>query len=309
MPITSTANRDDRSLLSPEFMRQLDRLDVLSRKILQGKMQGERRSKKRGQSIEFADYRNYVVGDDLRFVDWNLFARLDRLFLRLFMEEEDLSVNIAVDVTKSMDYGEPNKLMYARRLAAALGYIGLVNFNRVNIYRFSDTIIDQTGPMRGRRPVMRMLDYLQNSAAVDNGDGAGHLEIVCKRLALVQRRPGVVILVSDCLDKGDLPAALRYLASDRYDVYLIQVLSPQEVDPAAGQVAGDLRLHDVEDDDIAEVSVGPALIRRYKANLQAWCQYVREQALKRGIAYLFSETSVSMESLVLKYLRQRGLIG
>ena len=309
MPIPTPTTRTDTALLSPDFMRQLDRLDVLSRKILQGKMQGERRSKKRGQSIEFADYRSYVVGDDLRFVDWNLFARLDKLFLRLFMEEEDLSVNIALDITASMDYGEPNKLLYARRLAAALGYIGLVNFNRVNVFSFTNTIVDQTGPMRGRRPVMQMLQFLQNQPVDSAGQFAGNLENVCKRLALAQRSPGVVIMISDFLDKGDLPAALRYMVSDRYDVYVVQLLSPQEVDPISGNVIGDLRLRDMEDGDIAEVSVGPALIRRYKTNLQAWCQYVREQALKRGIAYLLSETSVPMESLVLKYLRQRGLLG
>src|SRR5882757_2169247 len=123
MPITATKSD---LLLSPEFMARLDQLDVLSRKLLAGKMKGERRSKRRGQSVEFADYRNYVIGDDLRFIDWNIYARLDRLFLKLFLEEEDLAVYVLVDVSKSTDYGNPNKALYLRKVAAALGYVALV---------------------------------------------------------------------------------------------------------------------------------------------------------------------------------------
>src|SRR5438552_7630160 len=120
-------------LLDPAFMARLDQLDVMSRKLLAGKMKGERRSKRRGQSVEFADYRTYVIGDDLRFIDWNIYARLDRLFLKLFLEEEDLSVYVLVDMSKSCDYGDPHKALYLKRVAAAIGYIGLVNYNRVSI--------------------------------------------------------------------------------------------------------------------------------------------------------------------------------
>src|SRR5215217_2101460 len=120
-------------LLDSGFMARLDQLDVMSRKLLAGKLKGERRSKRRGQSVEFADYRNYVIGDDLRFIDWNIYGRLDRLFLKLFMEEEDLSLYVLVDVSKSCDFGNPNKALYLKQVAAALGYIGLVNYNRVNV--------------------------------------------------------------------------------------------------------------------------------------------------------------------------------
>src|SRR5213595_1580506 len=136
-------------LLDPAFMARLDQLDVMSRKLLAGKLKGERRSKRRGQSVEFADFRNYVIGDDLRFIDWNIYARLDKLFLKLFLEEEDLSLYVLVDVSKSCDYGEPNKAMYIKQVAAALGYIGLVNYNRVTLAAFADGIIAETGAMRG----------------------------------------------------------------------------------------------------------------------------------------------------------------
>src|SRR5437773_10696554 len=145
--------KKDEPLLTSEFMARLDQLDVMSRKLLAGKLKGERRSKRRGQSVEFADYRNYVVGDDLRFIDWNIYGRLDRLFLKLFMEEEDLSLYVIMDVSKSCDFGDPNKALYIKRVAAALGYIGLVNYNRVTISAVSSSIVADTGPMRGRRRV------------------------------------------------------------------------------------------------------------------------------------------------------------
>jgi uncharacterized protein (DUF58 family) len=292
-------------LLTGDFMAKLDRLDILSRKILAGKMQGDRRSKRRGQSVEFADYRPYVAGDDLRRIDWNLYARLDRLFLRLFMEEEDLSISILLDATRSMDYGDPNKMLYAKRLAAALGYIGLVNQSRVSLFSFAQGSADQLTGLRGRQPVPRMLDFLSRQQCA----GPGSLEAVCKRFAMTHHNKGVVLLVSDFFDKGDFTSAVRYLMGGRFDVYALHVLAPQEIDPAKAGLVGDLRLHDVEDNDLTEVSISPALLKRYKANLQAYCAHLRQQCVKRGIAYLVSDTSVPFEHLVLKHLRERGLLG
>src|ERR1043165_1731112 len=147
-------------LLPSQFMARLDQLDVLSRKLLAGKMKGERRSKRRGQSVEFADYRNYVVGDDLRFIDWNFYERLDRLFLKLFLEEEDLALYVLVDMSKSCDYGNPHKALYIKQVAAALGYIGLVNYNRVVIAAMAQGITAETGALRGRRRVAQMIDFI-----------------------------------------------------------------------------------------------------------------------------------------------------
>ena len=123
-------------LIGNELMARIGQLDLVSRKIFSGKIQGERRSKRRGQSVEFADFRQYVHGDDLRFIDWNIFGRLDRLFLKIFLEEEDLSLVVAVDASASMDWGDPSKFVFAQRLAMALGYIGLVNHNRVTLAAF-----------------------------------------------------------------------------------------------------------------------------------------------------------------------------
>src|SRR6476646_2278645 len=147
-------------LLDPKFLARLEQLELVSRKIFVGRMKGERLSKRKGQSVEFADYRNYVVGDDLRFLDWNLYARLDKLFLRLFMEEEDLHVYLLVDNSLSMDFGAPTKLHYAKQVAAALGFVGLVNLDRVVVQAFNDRLTQTMPAARGRRSLWRLLDFL-----------------------------------------------------------------------------------------------------------------------------------------------------
>src|SRR5213595_2071561 len=163
--------RKDEPLLTSEFMARLDQLDVMSRKLLAGKMKGERRSKRRGQSVEFADYRNHVIGDDLRFIDWNIYARLDRLFLKLFLEEEDLAVHVLVDVSKSCDFGDPNKAMYMKKVAAALGY------NRVSISAIADGVVADTGGLRGRTRVAQMIDFLIKLRP----QGTSNLADACRR--------------------------------------------------------------------------------------------------------------------------------
>src|SRR5438552_10137646 len=147
-------------LLDGKFLAKLEQLELVSRKIFIGVMKGERRSKRKGQSVEFADYRNYVVGDDLRHLDWNLFARLDRLFIRLFLEEEDLHFTILIDNSLSMDFGNPTKLHYARQVAAALAFIGLVNMDRVVIEAFNDRLPQSMPAARGRRSLWRVMDFL-----------------------------------------------------------------------------------------------------------------------------------------------------
>ncbi|MGE5609357.1 MAG: DUF58 domain-containing protein [Bacillota bacterium] len=290
------------ALLTSEFMARLDQLDVMSRKLLAGKMKGERRSKRRGQSVEFADYRNYVVGDDLRFIDWNIYARLDRLFLKLFLEEEDLALYVLLDVTKSCDYGEPQKALYLKKVAAALGYIGLVNYNRVSISAMGNSVVAETGGLRGRTRVAQMLDFISKLEPA----GAGNLAETCRRFALSHRQKGVCVVLSDFFDKGGYEAGLRYLSGGKYDLFAIQILSPQEIDPP---LQGDLKLRDIEDGDMAEVSITQPLIKQYKANLNAYCLAVKDYLTRRGGTYLFASTAVPFDTLVLNYLRERGLLG
>jgi uncharacterized protein (DUF58 family) len=289
-------------LLPPELIARLDRLDVVSRKILSGKMRGERRSKRRGQSVEFADFRNYVPGDDLRFIDWNIYARLDKLFLKVFLEEEDLALYILIDTSRSSSFGNPQKLLFMKRVAATLGYIGLVNYNRVSVAAVNDQIVAETGAMRGRRKVSDLIAFLEPL----NAAGATDLGQAFKRFRLSAKGRGVCVVLSDFLDKRGIESSLRYLAGTRFDLVCMQVLAPQELKPF---LQGDLRLEDVEDADYAEVSITQPLLSKYTRNLNAYCMYVNQYVSRRGGVYLLCGSDADIDSIVISYLRKRRLLG
>jgi len=297
----TSAPAADGPLLDPKFLHRLEQLELVSRKIFVGRMKGERLSKRKGQSVEFADYRNYVVGDDLRFLDWNLFARLDRLFIRLFLEEEDLHVYLILDNSLSMDFGTPTKLRFAKQLAAALGFVGLVNNDRVVVEAFNDRLMQSSPPLRGRKSLWRLLDFLDKVEPAGPSDLARSL----RAFSLKASGRGVVVLLSDFMDKGGYEEALRYLIARQMDVYAIQILSHEEIEP---EVVGDLKLVDVEDDDVAEITVSRALLDRYKKNLAAYRAALYEFCTRRGVTCLFTSNQVPFETLVLNYLRQRGLV-
>jgi uncharacterized protein (DUF58 family) len=288
-------------LLDPQFLARLEQLELVSRKIFLGRMKGERRSKRKGQSVEFADYRNYVIGDDLRHLDWNLFARLDRLFIRLFMEEEDLHVYLLIDNSLSMDFGTPTKLHYAKQVAAALGFIGLVNMDRVVIEAFNDCLTQSLPAARGRRSLWRVMDFLQKIEPA----GPSDLRRALRSFSLKCSGKGIVVVLSDFMDKGGYADALRYLIARQLDIYVIQILSQEEIEP---EIVGDLRLVDIEDDDVAEITVSGPLLKRYKQNLAAYRANLYEFCIRRGVACLFTSTQVPFDRLVFSYLRQRGLV-
>ncbi len=291
-------------LIDSKLMAKLDQVDVMSRKIFSGKLQGERRSKKRGMSVEFADYRHYVHGDDLRFVDWNIYARLDKLFIKMFLEEEDLSLIIALDTSSSMDWGNPNKLVFCQRLAMALGYIGLVNHNRVSLYAFSDGGLRPLPNLRGMRRTQEMGSWLLNQQT----GGASNFDDAMRGIALTRQGKGVMVVLSDFLYKEGYEKGLRYLSGGGYDTFCMQVLAPEEIDPGKAGLSGDLRLTDIEDDDVAEVTVSAGLLRRYKENLDAYCGKLREFCVRRGMMHLTIDTATDLNVLLLDYLRKRGLL-
>ena len=301
MATTKPTTRKLTELLDPKFMARLDSLDLISRKILQGKLQGERRSKRRGQSVEFADHRPYVVGDDLRFVDWNIYGRLEQLFLKLFLEEQDLTIHILTDTSASMGVGDPSKDLFARRLTAALGYISVVNNNRLTVSLFGDGMRLQLANMRGRNYLPQMAELLLTTEC----DGFSDFEKACRDAAAGRIGVGVTIVISDFLFKQGYDAALRRLIGGRYDLYVIQVLSPQEISP---DLAGDLKLLDVEDADAAEISVSSALLKYYKRNLAAYCDELKDFCTSRGASYVRANSADSVELLVLNYLRRIRLL-
>ena len=293
--------------LPPERAR-LDALDIASRKLLRGGLQGERRAKQRGQSVEFADFRPYTVGDDLRRIDWNLYARLDKLILRLFLEEQDLSLTVLIDVSPSMAEGDPEKLHAAKRIAAALGYLALSRMNRLAVHGFHDGLTDGISGLRGRKPIPRLLAFLDG---LPPAEGPGDLGRSLFDLARRHPRAGVVLVISDLLDKpsgGRLEDALKPLAAARFDAHVLHLLSPAELDPASAGITGDLRLTDREDGDAAEVSATPQLLQRYQQTLAAFCAGARSACLRRGLSYARVSSADPLESAVLPALRAGGLV-
>ena len=301
-------------LVSSELISKLTRVDLASRKLFAGRMKGERRSKKRGESVEFADHRPYVRGDDLRHIDWNIYGRLDRLFMKLFLEEEDLSLHLVIDSSASMECGTPDKFNFIQRAAAAMAYVGLVNYNRVTLTAMGEHEPDENGEvrdsggilstlrnLRGRRRVREMGDWLCRLEPY----GAGNFTDAARRIALTRQGKGVMVIFSDFFYKEGYEKGLRYLVGRGYDLVVIQVLSPQEVEPDIG---GDLRLRDVEDGDAAEVTISGPLLKRYKANLAAYCKQLHEFCVRREITFITVQSDVAMDTLLLDYLRARGVL-
>lgn len=320
-------------LLDAKLLARLERLDLRSNRIFAGKLQGERRSKKRGQSVEFDDYRLYVPGDDLRFIDWNVYARFDRLFVKLFLEEEDLALHIALDASASMDTGSPSKLLFGARLAAALASVGLVKNNRVSLSVFGlpaslagageSRAIARLGELRGRRHVSRVARFLLDAAwpegrrassAGGGAPGAGSaFNDALTTIARLRAGKGVMVIVSDFLIEGGYDAGLRSLAAaGGYDTYCLQVLSPGEVEPErelGTGITADLRLTDIETGRGAEVTLTGALIRKYKQRLEAYCAELRAFCLAREMTHLLSRSDADLDRLVVDTLRRAGMVG
>ena len=292
---------DSSNLLSPELLAQLERLELVTRKIFRGRMKGERKSRRRGQSVEFADFRNYVAGDDLRFIDWNMYARLDKLFLKVFLEEEDLHFHALIDTSTSMDFGDPTKLHYAKQLAASLGFIGLCRGDRVKIDTLAQPLSKPSPSLRGRASLWRMMQQLEDIKAGENAS----LEDGIKNFCLRNSGKGILILITDLMDKAGYESGLRYLLAQDLDVYVIHVLSDEEINP---DVKGDLKLVDCEDADVAEITVSKPLLDRYQRTLAAFLDGAREFCTRRGIHYLMANTDIPVDQLVSSYLRRRGLV-
>jgi uncharacterized protein (DUF58 family) len=303
------------SLFDEKTLRKLDRLALAASQVRAGQIKGERRSTKRGTSIEFADYRDYTRGDDLRRVDWNVYARLERPYIKLLEEEEDLAVHLLVDMSRSMDFGssdadpqngsaslELNKFRYAQRLAAALGYVALAAGDRLTVTALSgEGPAAQYGPARGRMHTLRLLAFLQELAP----DGTTHLDAALRNYALGTRRAGLLFLVSDLFSPAGYRNGLGQLQGRGYEVALLHVLAPDELDPP---LAGDLRLIDAETGAPQDVTLDGSLRELYRRRVASWRDEIEAYCLKRNIHYVPVTTSLPWDELVLFHLRQRGLV-
>ena len=288
-------------LLEPEFLRKLERLSLTTRRLFKGRAKGERRSKKLGISVEFADYRDYTPGDDLRFIDWNIYGRLDRLLLKLFLEEEDVFIYLIVDTSESMSFGQPAKIDYAKRVAASLGYIGLTSMERVSVSAFADQLDPALAPCRGRASVWRLFDALESLSC------SGHTSLAAslKQFALRNARAGIVVVLSDFFDPEGHEEGLKYLLQQQYDVCVIHTLSPEDVTP---EIGGHLRLFDSESGDFTEITANDMLMKSYRRMYSAFTSSLKGFCTKNGLAYVQTATDYPFDRLVLESLRRGGTL-
>ncbi len=290
------------TLLDPQFLKKLEALSLVSKRVFAGQTKGERRSTKRGSSVEFADFREYSLGDDLRYVDWKAYGRLEKLFLKLFVEEEDLSIHLLVDTSQSMDFGSPlTKADYARRVAAALGYIALSEYDRVLLASFTSALGEQMPPLRGKPGIFPFFQFLETKLPVGGGTRFGD---ALAQYAAQAKNVGIAVVLSDFFDPTHVQG-IKALLSRRFQVVLLHVLDEEEVHPT---LTGDLRLIDSETGEVREVSISPHLLAQYEAQLQSFCGGLQTLANRYNMDYVRASTGVPFEDVILKFLRSGGLL-
>jgi len=286
-------------------MRKLEQLTLVANSVRVGMLKGERKSRKKGSAVEFADYRNYVQGDDLRRLDWNIYARLERPFIKLLEEEEDLSVHLIVDASSSMDWpqssNEGNKFLYALRLAGALAYVGLTSGDHVTVALAGDQSVNNWGPFRGKQSAIKMMQFIDGATAT----GITDLNRSLRRSAIRAKRPGLVFLLSDLFSPNGYQEGLDDLLSRGFDVGIIHILSQDEVDP---EMNADVRLIDVETKAHADISLDTATLGLYRSRLEQWRQAIATYCGKRQIRYIPVTTDLPWDKLILRSLRRLGAV-
>jgi len=292
----ATTVRPGQELLSPEFLAQIERLALISRRTFRGRVKGERKSPRKGISVEFSDYRPYGAGDDMRYVDWNIYGRLDRLYLKLFVDEEDLCLHVLLDASASMAFGEPAKLAYGAKLALALGFVGLVNLERVGVSVLRDRVAEGWSPARGRGQVLPLMDFLRRLRA----GGGTSLNEGLAQYALRAREAGLAVVVSDLMDEAGYERGLKALLERRFDVHVIHLLAAEEMNPTFG---GDLRLVDAETGALRDLTLDGEALRVYRQRLRDFLERAEQFCLRREISYHRVVTDTPVEEFVLRQLK------
>ena len=295
-------------LFDASFLKKLEMLTLVARQLFRGDTRGERRSTVHGASVEFADFRPYVQGDDFRRIDWNAYAKFESLMLRLFVEEQELAVHILLDCSASMDFGGggANKFDYARRIAAALAYMALANTDKVTFTSLAlnaekDSFLGApSGTMRGKPGILRLMEQLKTLKPAGNTD----LNASLSRFAMRTPRAGLVVVISDFLSESGFEEGLKRLRYGKHDVVMLQTLAPEELKP---ELLGDVRLVDMETKAGVDVSANRQVMQAYAKRLAAFIGELQSFAHKTGCSYVMANTSSSFEDLVLKQFRALGL--
>lgn len=288
-------------LFDEAFQKRLEYLAVVSRRIVAGRNRADRRSKRTGGGVEFADHREYSPGDDYRFLDWKVYGRLGRLLLRLYQEEEDLSVYLLVDSSASMGVGSPTKLSYAKKLSAALAYIGLTHLDRVSVITLRDGLAARLPPTRSKGRIFRVFDFLREVKAEGNTD----LARAARTFVAQNKRRGVVILVSDLFDPNGFETALNTLRYAKFEPYVIQLTSAAD---RADDAYGDVMLVDAETGEQREVTLTAGLLAQYKKAYEALCAEARDLCTRQQVPLFTIDVATDFEDAVLRILRHGGMV-
>jgi len=288
-------NENMESFLDEEFLRKLEKLKILAQRGRKGPTKGEHISWRSGASLEFLDYRKYQVGDDFRYIDWNVYGRLDKLFLKLFRAEEDLNVHILIDTSRSMGTGNPLKDIYAKKIAAALSYIGLANLDRVGITSFSDSLGETQSPERGRSVYINLLKYLNSLRP----DGRTDFNRCLTEYASNTKRPGMAIILSDLLDPDGIDKGLESLRHKRFDIALLQIFDREELLPSLN---GYLTLREVETGETKKITLDEPLLELYREKIRGFLGDIRDLCLLNGVDYYLVDTGLSFEDFLFDYL-------
>jgi uncharacterized protein (DUF58 family) len=293
--------RPGEDLFDDEFQRKLETLAIVSRRVFAGRMRAERRSKKKGSGVEFADHRDYAPGDDFRFVDWNVYQRFGKLLVRLYEEEEDLQISFIVDCSASMGFGNGKKFDQARRLAAALAYVGLANLDRVALYGVSDELIAEMPPTRGRARIFKVFRFLREltpSGTTNLGEAIGSV-------AARQKRRGLVVFFSDMYDPHGFERGINQLRYNKLEPYVVHITDERDAHPA---LRGDVHLYDCETGDEREVTVTDALLARMEQAYRGYLADVERFCVKNQVPYFAADVGVPFDELVLRVFRRGGFL-
>lgn len=288
-------------LFDPDLLKRIETLSIIVRRNLAGRNAGKRRSPRKGSSVEFADYRNYTAGDDFRQIDWNAFARFERLYLKLFMEEQDTTIHSFVDASASMAWGDPPKSRLARQVAGALAYLGLTSYDSVGLATMGAGLRDYYPPVRGKGEIWRVFAFLES--LVDAGETDINRSL--KDFGRYRRGPGISFVISDLLTPAGYREGLNYLRFLGQEVFVIQVLSPDELAP---EIAGDARLIDVEGGGHQDVSVTPGLIRAYRERLTAYVDEARDFCNRHEMGFLQVSSDEKVDDVITRSLRRAGIV-
>jgi len=295
-----TMDTDVESFLDEDFLRKLEKLKILAQQGIKGPTKGEHISWRSGASLEFLDYRKYQVGDDFRYIDWNVYGRLDKLFVKLFRSEEDLNIHILLDKSGSMGAGSPPKEIYAKKVTAALSYIGLVSLDRVGVTAFNSSLGEMKPPEKGKQVYLALLKYLLSL----NTEGQTDFNACLTEYAHICKRPGIAIILSDLLDPKGIKRGLEALRYRKFDVSVVQVLDSEELFPS---FSGYLTLRELETGETKKITLNEEILNLYRDNMDNYLKDIKEFCYNNGIDYYLANTSVPFEDFLMEYLA-KGMI-